>query len=53
MADSLQNVTKLELLNHYLDSGSIALINEKADERGKAGTGERPAGRGFSPHSSP
>lgn len=53
MAESLQNATELELLNHYLDSGSIALINENEDEGEKAGTGEQPARQCFSPHSSP
>lgn len=32
MADRLQNVTKLELLNHYLNSRSITLINGKEDD---------------------
>lgn len=53
MADGLQNVTKLELLNHYPDSGSITLINENDGEREKAGTGEWPARRCCSPRSSP
>ena len=33
MADRLQNVTKLELLNHYLNSRSVTLINGKEDDR--------------------
>lgn len=35
MADRIQNVTKLELLNHYLDSGSIPLTD------GNVGDGEK------------
>lgn len=46
MADRLQNVTKLELLNHYLDSGSITLINGNEDDRENAGKGLQPPRRG-------
>lgn len=49
MADRLQNVTKLELLNHYLDSGSITLINGNEEARGKAGKGLRPPHQSFLP----
>lgn len=38
LAARLQNVTKLELSNHYLNSGSIILMNGNVDDRDKAGT---------------
>lgn len=41
MADRLQNVTTLELLNHYPDSGSLTLVNGAEDEKEKAGKGAR------------
>lgn len=62
MADWLQKVTKLALLNHYLDSGSIALMNRNENEEEKAGQGVWPpcqallatrAGPGFAEARSP
>ena len=53
MADRLQNVTKLELLNHYLDSGNITLINGKEDDGENAGKGLQPPRQSFPPRCSP
>lgn len=52
MAGRLQDVTKLELLNHYLDAGSITLINGDEDGREKAGKAQGPHAQS-SPHHSP
>lgn len=42
MAGRLQDVTKLELLNHYLDAGSITLINGSEDAGENSGKAPRP-----------